>query len=120
MSFKGSDFLVVAQSLMQRASDEAYARSAVNRAYYAAFHTAQDYCLEMGIMISKSNTHTETRRSLENLGQSAVAARLRILHDWRKNADYDVRLPVPNPLHSTTIAIDLAERIVEQLSLRDS
>jgi uncharacterized protein (UPF0332 family) len=116
MAFKGADFLAVAHHLAQNSSDEGTARSSISRAYYAAFHGARDYCRATGWTVPTSNTHVEVRRCLERNNQHDIAAELRILHNWRNNADYEVPFPFSNLSSTTAGALRKAETILDRLS----
>jgi hypothetical protein len=116
MTFKGSDFLAVAQRLAQNSSDEGSERSAISRAYYAAFHGAREYCRATGVGVPTSNTHVEVRRCLEANNQHDIAADLRILHTWRTYADYDVPFPLSDLPSTTGGALTRAESILDRLN----
>ena len=87
--FEWVDFLDLAEELAARPNDEAAARTAVSRAYYATFHTGRDYLVRAEIPLDRSrNAHLQVQRELRK--QSAQMGQdLELLHFWRKNADYD-------------------------------
>jgi uncharacterized protein (UPF0332 family) len=116
MTFKGADFLAVAQELAQNNSDEGFERSAISRAYYAAFHGTREYCRATGVDIPTSNTHFEVRRCLERNNQGDIAAELRLLHTWRNYADYDVPFPLSDLSSTTSGALTRAASILDRLS----
>ncbi len=51
MSFSWDSFLVYAQKLDRDGLDECYYRSGVSRAYYAAFHCAEEYIAKNNITV---------------------------------------------------------------------
>jgi hypothetical protein len=116
MAFRGQDFLDVAQLLARTCQDEGCRRTAIGRAYYAAFHSARDYCASIGRVVPQNNPHVELRRNLEQLGQIHLADDLRTLHQMRKNADYDVPFPSTNLPETMAAAIGLAESILSRVN----
>jgi uncharacterized protein (UPF0332 family) len=87
--FEWTDFLELAENLAARQNDEAAARTAISRAYYAAFHAGRDYLVRAGIPLDRSrNAHFQVRDVLRE--ESAhIGQDLEQLHFWRKRADYD-------------------------------
>jgi hypothetical protein len=116
VSFRGADFLDVARFLGDQDAGEPFDRSSISRAYYAAFHASVEFCHANGSSVPTMNPHLEVRRCLERHGQGDTAIELRTLHGWRKNADYDVPFPLSNMPRIRTMAIDLAQSIVERLT----
>jgi uncharacterized protein (UPF0332 family) len=115
MTVRAEDFREVARLLMRQESSEACERSAISRAYYAAFHAARAYCESTGTAIPRHNPHVEVRWRLEMLGQDAIAADLRKLQIWRTHADYDIAVPLEDAVASTQMLIVLAEHVVNRL-----
>lgn len=70
---------------------EAASRCAVSRAYYAAFCHARNYATShLGFVpTNKGADHWLLRQYLANRGRRDFANRLRRLHAWRKQSDYD-------------------------------
>ena len=70
---------------------EAASRCAVSRAYYAAFCHARNYAVaHLGFVpTNKGSDHWLLRQHFTNRGRRDIANRLRRLHDWRKQGDYD-------------------------------
>ena len=97
--FDWHGFLTLADDLAARAGDETAARTAISRAYYAAFHAGR--------------AHRQLRQVLE-VQDPAISETLTRLHDWRKEADYgdpcsfDVE-------RQATIAITLARATIEKI-----
>ena len=94
MSFEWKDFLTLASFLEESQSTpcrEAACRSAVSRAYFAAFCFARDYAQDK-YSFRPSETgedHSEVRRLFQARGQGKVAANLGRLLSWRTKCDYD-------------------------------
>lgn len=97
MSFDWTDFLALAEAL-ESAPDlpgppEAALRSAVSRAYYAAFHCAMNVASEEGFDPSGSgsdhrNVPLHFRRHKTNDTRCKIALELDRLRDNRRKADY--------------------------------
>lgn len=94
MSFDWSEYLDLAEHLSGKGgtySQEAALRSATSRAYYAAF------CHARNIAISKlhfcgegsGKDHGLLREYFRGLRMMDVAKKLGMMHEWRKQCDYD-------------------------------
>lgn len=112
---KADEFLGVAREL-RKGMREAEWRSAVSRAYYAAFHSALEMSSACGIRFGKSSAaHEKLGNCLEHSGNAEVAAagaQLGSLRTARNKADYDLQNPA---FGSATIAarqIAVAEEII--------
>src|SRR5262245_28965489 len=92
----GREFLVVAGLLATRAT-EADWRTAISRAYYAAFHTAREYMTRIRFRVpAGEQAHAYLWLRMSNTGDSkldAVGRLLRDLRGRRNNADYDLARP---------------------------
>jgi uncharacterized protein (UPF0332 family) len=90
------DFLDLADELCS-ATREAGWRSAVSRAYYAAFHVAGQVLAGAGLVVPDGHqAHAYLWLRLSNSGQTDVceAGRLlNVLRGPRNRADYNLRLP---------------------------
>lgn len=109
--FEWEDFLDLAETLAGEPSNEAAARSAISRAYYATFHSGRDYLVRAGVPIDRSrNAHLqvqeELRQKSEGLGQI-----VKRLHVWRKYADYD-DLSIPDVARQAAVAVALAREAI--------
>jgi uncharacterized protein (UPF0332 family) len=86
------DFLNVAYELLE-GNHEAHWRTAVSRAYYAAFHAARDLLVQCGFTVPREErAHTHLRMRLMNSGHPDVAQAGTWLNDLRSDrnyADYD-------------------------------
>lgn len=111
---RGTQFLILAEKLAA-ATTEAEWRSAVCRAYYAAFHEARDALQSMGFATPRAElAHAYLWRRLENCGHSGLAAagsRLNQLRRERNRADYDVNLNVAR--QDAAAAVRSAEMIIK-------
>ena len=88
--FEWADFLGLAERLAEAGGDEAAHRTAISRAYYAAYHAAAIYVRAEGIL---PDAHTH-RRVWAALAADAVAERAEVgrrgdlLRQARAAADY--------------------------------
>lgn len=112
----GHDFLPLAARLAG-GSTEAEWRSAVSRAYYAAFHVARQLLMDLGFSVPRAErAHAYLWLRLHNCGepqQQQAGADLNALRGLRNQADYDLHRPL-----SPTIAapqVRLAEQVVQTL-----
>jgi glycerol-3-phosphate O-acyltransferase len=112
--FEWVDFLDLAEELAARPDDEAAARTAVSRAYYAAFHTGRDYLDRAEIPLDRvRNAHVQVQRELRK--QSAQMGQdLELLHFWRKNADYDTQ-QFSNVNEQARSAVTLARETIDAI-----
>ncbi len=92
----GDDFLEVAKHLL-KTPNEAYYRTAANRAYYTVFHVVNDLLGELGFSISDGpQAHGQLLARVNNCGVSELQSLYPILHDLynrRRKADYDLKSP---------------------------
>ncbi len=90
---KARDFLNVAYELLE-GNHESHWRSAVSRAYYAAFHAARDLLVQCGFTVpQEERAHAYLRMRLMNSGHPDVVQAGKWLDDLRKvrnRADYDL------------------------------
>lgn len=116
--FDGQEFLDVAGHLQQADSREAFRRSAISRAYYAAFHLARAYCRERG-WIAESGSGSDHRKLAGILARvdAGLASELRELRLLRNEADYSVEtMPDAELALNVQYAIELAELIRARLA----
>lgn len=110
------DFLSLAARLAADAT-EAHWRTAVSRAYYAAFHVARRLLANLNFIIPRADrAHQYLVFRLSNCGESAVerAGRdLETLRRLRNRADYDEAPTITQP--QAAAALRLAESIVQVL-----
>jgi uncharacterized protein (UPF0332 family) len=91
----GNDFLQFASNLAVNpglGSAAPRCRTAVSRAYYAAFHSAVEFLAEFGMHVPANHTgHQETSRQLHRTKQPEAQMAARLLEDLRTDrneADY--------------------------------
>ena len=126
VAIRGREFLDVARQLARgsRPPSERVARTAVNRAYYAAFSEAADYVVNRGYVRKRGGASHQQLWEYLKSGirdtdaarqgrRSAVAAHGLELLRRRTLADYNLvgRLPHDDPKYS----MDLADRVVTEL-----
>lgn len=91
------DFLLVAVDLLE-GTRQADWRTAVSRAYYAAFLVAVELFREAGFVLPPDQkAHQYVYERLNNCGRTEVidaAERLRDLRIWRNRADYSLQQPL--------------------------
>ena len=120
MSFEWRDFLSVAHSLNLEmgpsAVPEACARSAVSRAYYAAFCHARNYARDVYgyTPTNDPNDHWRVRKQFVQRKQSAVASQLDELRKWRNRCDY--RDDVSNVTGIPAKALKAAQKVLDALT----
>ena len=123
MSFDGMGILDLAQELAGKkagvSTEEARLRSAISRAYYAAFLTARKFLRnKRGARVPISPTaHQDVKDALLNDPDPQyqnTGAKLEILHTLRKQADYgDAFTGLPS---LTTSALRIAQEIISALA----
>ena len=110
------DFLLLATRLAA-GSSEADWRTAVSRAYYAAFHVARRLLADLQFIVPRADrAHQYLVFRLSNSGEAAVeqAGRdLETLRRLRNRADYDEAPPLPQP--QAAAAVRVAEGIIQAL-----
>jgi uncharacterized protein (UPF0332 family) len=93
MPFDWPEYLRLAEELAQRQSDEAALRSAISRAYYAAFCCACNYLRQKGIPVPQGEgSHDRVWKSFKGLGRtlSNVPEKGDRLKRQRVEADYHI------------------------------
>jgi uncharacterized protein (UPF0332 family) len=112
------DFLEVAWSLLE-GNGEAEWRSAVSRAYYAAFHVARQLLIQCGFAVPRADqAHAYLWLRLSNAGHPDVqhaGAQLGFLRQERNRADYDIQRPLDQ-----TSAIDRVQMAADVIELLDA
>lgn len=106
--FDWSSFLDVADDVAARRGQEAWERTAISRAYYAAFHAARGYIRSHDSALAGAKLTHERVWSEIAATSPSVSQDGRRLHGWRKNADYDRRYPAHDLTRATEAAIALA------------
>jgi uncharacterized protein (UPF0332 family) len=112
---KPEAFLAVAKDLAN-GSREADWRSAVSRAYYAAFHASLTAINNCGVRFGKSSAaHEKLAICLQHAGSSQVTTagmQLGSLRTARNEADYDLHSRLFQSAHTPAIQISVAEQVV--------
>jgi uncharacterized protein (UPF0332 family) len=110
------DFLAQAERWIQE-TDEAHWRSAVSRAYYAAFHVARDLFRDLGFQVPRAGiAHAYLSMRLSNSGDITIQAAgsdLNRLLTGRNQADYDIHRMLTQP--DALQLVRLARRIIQRL-----
>jgi uncharacterized protein (UPF0332 family) len=112
----GRDFLTVAQALSAGPTEAAW-RSAISRAYYAAFHTAREFVTRLGFRVpAGEQAHAYLWLRLSNTGDPAADVIGRLLRDLRgrrNTADYELGRPrsQANATDAANDARDLVARM---------
>jgi uncharacterized protein (UPF0332 family) len=118
MPFDWREYLELARELAglrgSGYSQETADRSAVSRAYYAAFCWARNYAeAKLGFRSQKTaDDHKLLREHLKRQGHQELASDLNRLRVWRNNCDYDD--DVPNLRQQASNSIRLAEKVIQQ------
>jgi uncharacterized protein (UPF0332 family) len=112
----GRDFLALAEQWVL-GSTEAEWRSAVSRAYYAAFHVARQLLRRCGFAVPRADqAHAYLARRLAYAGHPDVCragTRLNSLRGDRNRADYDLHLPMTQA-HAAA-QVQIAKEIIHHL-----
>lgn len=93
--FDWKDFLDLAERLSNETDEEAALRSAISRAYYAAYHAAATFVRRSGLLPT-GHSHArvwETLASLPNADVRDIGERGVALKRLRTNADYRATFP---------------------------
>jgi uncharacterized protein (UPF0332 family) len=97
MTFDWTKYLILAKELSERANDEASLRSAISRAYYAAFCTARNRLLQEGEEIPRTgeahNLVWEKYRESAHRGRKKIGVIGDRLRRSRNIADYEDEFP---------------------------
>jgi|SRR5690554_1358429 len=96
-------------------SNEAYKRSSISRAYYAAFHRCKQTLHKLNIPLPQHKTsHLQVIDALRDSGDKSLrpmAHKLKELKYMREEADY--ALMTPPPTQNNTLAIRKAQAIID-------
>jgi uncharacterized protein (UPF0332 family) len=109
------DFLSLADNLV-KATDEASWRTAVSRAYYAAFHEARRWLRTLGFQVPKAEqAHAYLWLRLSNCGDQHLqqaGTELKRLRRDRNVADYDIEQSLRQP--DARLQVQNARRVIQQ------
>ena len=122
MSFNWSDYLILAKNLAGKTllpCQEAQFRSAISRAYYAAFCSARNLIIQKGDTISSnSKAHKEVQSFFEkrkDIISKEIQSDLDRLRKDRNDADYKDKFP-GKLNEKTTFDLYFAQRVVNDLA----
>lgn len=124
MSFDWQHYLDLAKELLTKPAGssnvEARLRSAISRAYYTAYHIAQDYLKKRGPYTAETGTYSHKEVITQYFCGTSdthndIASDLNILFDYRKKADYS---PDSKWLSTdlTKMCIQLAGRVLRNIN----
>lgn len=132
MTFNWKDYLTFAENLQAAPNmpgpEEAALRSAVSRAYYAAFRAALEYGKKNGYAATRTGEdHNKIREYFRKIQTNQkknldISTQLDRLHDYRRQADYENTLKT-KPEYMIVYAISMAKKVfqhIEDLSNQDS
>jgi uncharacterized protein (UPF0332 family) len=112
----GREFLKQAQDWIVLAEEEDW-RSAVSRAYYAAFHVARRLLSDVGFVVPRGDrAHAYLWRRLSNCGDTQVqlaGSDLNTLRGDRNRADYEVQQTLSH--NDALLQVHAAARIIQIL-----
>lgn len=132
MSFNWVDYLTFASALVNDPEtpgpSEAALRSAISRAYYAAFKSALEFAASEGYQSrgsgddhSSVRAHFRTHSPDPDNQRKAVSTYLDRLSKARNQADYDNTFRHQTPRAAAQLAVGTAEKIIQLLeSIRES
>lgn len=108
MSFDWREYFNLAQALVQNKAmfhNEAAVRSAVSRAYYAAYCYARNHaCKKLGFVITKkSKDHGRLRDFFKSRNQIRIAKDLDELKQHRNRCDYNDTVPHLNDVYGDAV-----------------
>jgi len=116
----GRDFLATAQKLTAVGAVPPDLRSAMSRAYYAAYHAALEYCTRCGVTFSthSSDAHTTMPRCFDACTTAEAKDLYRMLNALRadrKTADYDLADSKFEGAANVTLRIKDAEKVIAKI-----
>ena len=115
-------FLYLAQRLALHGTDPVEFRSAISRAYYAAFHVGLTLLREMGFSIyQNASAHELVPEHLSNSGDNELvkaAIKMRDLRTRRIHADYKLNRSAVEKKNNASMLVQLASRLIETIEKR--
>jgi uncharacterized protein (UPF0332 family) len=110
------DFLILAQALAGQTTEAAW-RSAISRAYYAAFHVARTLLASLRFVVPRADrAHAYLWLRLHNCGDPQVSqagADLNALRGDRNEADYDLQSAIAPAFAQAQVQV--AQQVVQTL-----
>lgn len=110
MDFDWKTYLDLARFLQQHSASgsqpEAARRSAISRAYYAAFCHARNYARDRhGLQLRYSgDDHYLVKQHFSHRRERGIAQKLNRLREWRNKCDYEDSIPDLNTLLSWALS----------------
>ena len=106
-------------ALLTPALEAAACRSAISRAYYAAFHVALEFLDHINVVVGQSpQAHVTVQHALNNSGDATLALvgnRLLPLYRERLAADYELAQPTPDQPARASAMLALATDVIDRL-----
>jgi uncharacterized protein (UPF0332 family) len=112
------DLLLVAEGLCQLNCGTAQFRSAISRAYYAAFLVADLFLKQMALPVRNREQHKIVQERLEagnDIPIKTAASRLALLRSRRKDADYKMSVRPEETADCAIRSIRMAGDIIREL-----
>lgn len=126
MSFDWSEYLSIARKLAGQAtassSDEAKKRSAISRAYYAAFCSARNHLRDKDNdqnipLTGEAHAYVKTQfKTSKDKVRREIGEDLARLAIKRKNVDYEDTVPFRNLDSETYVALNWSQEVLSDLS----
>ena len=115
-------FLYLAQKLAEHGAYPAEFRSAISRAYYAAFHFGLILLKEMGFsIVQNAFAHEKVYQHLNNSGDdqlSKAASKMNDLRTRRNHADYELNRSDVEEKKNARMLVQEAARLIETIEKR--
>jgi uncharacterized protein (UPF0332 family) len=112
-------FLLLAERLLQTDSHPAGNRSAISRAYYAAYHRAREFVESAGIHLKRGqDSHVDVSMHLTSIGDpeiEQIGKELADLRAERNTADYDLSDRLPEGASTASSIVVQARELIEAI-----
>jgi uncharacterized protein (UPF0332 family) len=110
---KAAEFISLAEEMLLEQPTPSRCRSIISRAYYGAFHVAQDLIADLGLKTGHNHGHLQH----DYLHSGSMPGRdigmlLETLHSLRVQADYRLQLKHVEAIEASRGAVADAQRIV--------
>lgn len=115
-------FLYLAERLAEHGAYPVDFRSAISRAYYAAFHFGLILLREMGFsIVQNASAHEEIYQHLNNSGDDELAkaaSKMNDLRTRRNHADYELNRADVEEKKNARMLVHQAARLIETIERR--
>ncbi len=115
-------FLYLAQRLAEHGAYPVEFRSAISRAYYAAFHVGLILLRQMGFsIVQNASAHEEVYKHLNNSGDDELAKAASKMNDLRTkriHADYELNRFDVEKQKNARMLVQQAARLIETIEKR--